>query len=101
MFISPFLIGFALFFLYPFAQSVVFSLNKLGISGDGFTLSWVGLENYRYVLRVHPTYVRQLTTTVLNTVKNVPLILVFSFFAACLLNQVSRAGCWQVVFSCR
>lgn len=87
LFISPFLIGFALFFLYPFAQSVVFSLNKLEISGDGFTLSWVGLENYRYVLRVHPTYVRQLTTTVLNTVKNVPLILVFSFFAACLLNQ--------------
>ena len=61
LFISPFLIGFALFFLYPFAQSVVFSLNKLEISGDGFTLSWVGLENYRYVLRVHPTILRQLT----------------------------------------
>jgi len=87
LFISPFLLGFALFFLYPFAQSIIFSLSKLEIGKDGFTLSWIGMENYRYALRVHPTYVRDLTTNVLNTVKNVPLVLVFSFFAACLLNQ--------------
>lgn len=87
LFISPFLLGFAFFFLYPFAQSIAFSLSKLELVKDGFSLSWVGLENYRYAFRVHPTYARDLTTTVFNTAKNAPLILVFSFFAACLLNQ--------------
>lgn len=87
LFISPFLVGFALFFMYPFAQSIVFSVSRLELTADGFSLSFAGIENYRYTLRVHPTFVRELTTTLLNTVKDVPLILVFSFFAACLLNQ--------------
>jgi ABC-type sugar transport system permease subunit len=90
LFISPFLVGFALFFLYPFGQSIVFSFSRLELTTDGFSLSFAGLQNYRYALRVHPTFVRQLTTTVLNTVKDVPLILIFSFFAACLLNQNFR-----------
>ncbi|NLU41258.1 MAG: sugar ABC transporter permease [Firmicutes bacterium] len=87
LFVMPFVVGFVLFFLYPCVQSVVFSLSRLELTQTGFSLSFVGVDNYRYAFLRHPTFVRELTATVLQTLKDVPLILVFSFFAAILLNQ--------------
>lgn len=90
IFILPFIIGFLLFVLYPFAQSIIFSLSELKITQQGFELTLVGLENYRYALTVHPTFVRVFFETVFRMLMDVPLILVFSFFAALLLNQQFR-----------
>jgi ABC-type sugar transport system permease subunit len=99
MFISPFIIGFFLFFLYPFVQSIIFSLSELKVQTQGFVLRSVGLENYRYALMVHPSFVRQFTETLRKVVSDVPLILAFSLFMAVLLNQRFRGRTFaRIVF---
>lgn len=90
LFALPFILGFLFVFLYPMVQSAIFSLSEVVISRSGYELNYIGLENYNYILRVHPTFVRELTETVVNMLTYVFWVLVFSFFAAILLNQKFR-----------
>ena len=87
IFISPFIIGFILFFIQPFIQAIIFSLNKLQLSGDGFELTFVGLKNYKYAFTVHPEFNREFIETIVKTISDIPSVLVFSFMAAYVLNQ--------------
>lgn len=86
-FISPLIVGFVLLFLYPFIQSIMFSLSRLELTTTGFTLNYVGLENYRHALFVNADFVRATVETMKGVLRDVPLVLAFSFFAAILLNQ--------------
>lgn len=90
VFTSPFIIGFLLFFLYPFIQSIIFSLNRLEIVQGGYRLNYIGLDNYRYSLLIDPKFTRTLVETIVRMLADVPLILIFSFFAAMILNQRFR-----------
>lgn len=87
IFVLPLIIGFIMFFLFPFIQSIRFSLSSLQVSRTGVETSFVGLQNFRQALFVHPHFVRRLTETVVDMVLDVPLVVMFSFFAATLLNQ--------------
>ena len=87
LFVLPFIIGLITFFLVPLIQSFIFSINKLEVVEGGYNLLPVGLSNYNRALRVHATYARDLVESVLYMLANVPLIIIFSFFAANLLNQ--------------
>lgn len=90
LFSLPFILGFLFVFLYPTILSAVFSFNELVITKTGYELKYVGLENYRHVFRVHPTFIRDLTETTINMLSQAFWILVFSFFAAIILNQNFR-----------
>lgn len=87
LFTFPFIIGFSLFFLYPFIQSIIFSLNKLELGKTGYVLQWQGLQNYRYALLTHPTFNRVFTESIAQTLSGLPMVLGFSLFAASILNQ--------------
>lgn len=87
LFSAPFIIGFILFFLAPFVQAIVFSLNNLKIITGGYELEYIGLENFRYALFVDPDFVRVFAETVVKMLVEVPSIIFFSFFSALLLNQ--------------
>ncbi|MCU9612636.1 sugar ABC transporter permease [Caldibacillus lycopersici] len=87
LFISPFLIGFILLFITPLFQSLLYSFSNLNVTSTGYTLDFVGLTNYNQVLRVDPNFIPSLITTILQMVTKVPIIIIFSFFAASLLNQ--------------
>ncbi|HOB91355.1 MAG: sugar ABC transporter permease [Bacillota bacterium] len=90
LYVSPFLIGFFAFFLIPLIQTVVFSLSELKIVTTGYTITPVGLDNYNTALFVDPDFVPTLTNTVINTLIDIPAILIFSFFIAVVLNQKFR-----------
>ncbi|HKM17951.1 MAG: sugar ABC transporter permease [Firmicutes bacterium] len=90
LFSLPFILGFVFVFLYPTILSAVFSLNELVITKTGYALKYVGFENYRHVFQVHPTFIRDLTETTINMLSQVFWVLVFSFFAAIVLNQKFR-----------
>lgn len=90
LFTLPFTLGFLLFVLYPFIQSITFSVSQIQITPQGFDLTFVGFDNYYHALAVHPTFVRVFFETLLRMLSDVPLILVFSFFASLLLNQQFR-----------
>lgn len=89
-FITPFLLGLLFFFLYPLMQSIVFSFNRLEVSSDGYQLIQVGLENYHRAFFIHPKFRRILVESITQMLTDVPLIIIFSFFAANLLNQKFR-----------
>jgi ABC-type sugar transport system permease subunit len=90
LFTLPFIIGFILFFLAPFIQSVIFSLNHLRIVAGGYELIYNHFENFKHALYVDTQFLPTFTQTVLNMITDVPAIIFFSFFAALLLNQKFR-----------
>jgi len=90
LFALPFILGFLFVFLYPLTQSIIFSVSELQVSRSGYQLKYVGLENFVYVLRGDPTFVRELVETVIYMASNVFWILIFSFFVAIILNQKFR-----------
>lgn len=87
LFTLPFVVGFALFFLYPLIQSVIFSFNELRIVPTGYVLERVGWGNYAYALFTEPNFRRLFLETLVRLLTDIPTILIFSFFAANLLNQ--------------
>ncbi len=89
LFVMPFIIGLITFLLVPLVQSFIFSISNLKLStdGPGYFLLPVGFDNYNRAWNVHGTYRRDLVEALVNMVTNVPLIIIFSFFAANLLNQ--------------
>ena len=87
LFISPFVIGFLLFFLTPLLQSLYFSFSDLKVTATGYELHYSGLKNYIQVLRIDPNFIPLLLKNFIDVISQVPVILIFSFFAASLLNQ--------------
>lgn len=90
LFVMPFLLGFLLFLAVPFVQSVLYSFNEVKVSAEGFVLSPVGVENYRKLLLVDAQFRRVFLEGVAEMVVTIPLVLLFSFLAASLLNQKFR-----------
>lgn len=86
LFVLPWIIGFILFFLMPFIQSIMFSFSKVSTGDGGFNLDFVGLENYRYILYEDPDFVTNLVSSFTGFISNVPIILILSLIIAVVLN---------------
>lgn len=87
LWISPFIIGFVLFFLAPMLQSFIFSVSELKFTTDGYELKFVGMKNFVYALTVDPNFNQYFTETMIGVLINIPAVIMFSFFIASLLNQ--------------
>src|SRR5881394_2292160 len=93
---SPWLVGFSVFFGYPLVMSAYLSFNHYDLLSSP---RWVGLANYRYLFTVDP----QVWTAVKNTLwmigVAVPLQVLFAFGIAVLLARVKAgAGVFRTVF---
>lgn len=99
LFISPFILGFLLLFLMPLIQSISYSVSELKMGIDGFELVPVQWANYEKALFIDPDFIRTLVESVGQMFFDVPIILIFSFFAATLLNQNFKGrGIVRVIF---
>lgn len=88
LFILPWLIGFICFYARSLFMSVQFSLSELTVNpGGGYSLRFVGLDNFLYAFRIHGSFKQILTTSVGDMLIDVPLITFFSLFMAILLNK--------------
>lgn len=90
LFLLPFLIGFFGMFLPMLLKSVAFSFSNMTVEKGGYVLQRAannGFEHYIRALTIDPDFNLQLLSAVKDMAVNVPLILIFSFFAANLLNQ--------------
>lgn len=90
VFILPWVIGFLMFFLVPFLESLIYSFHQLDMTPSGFELTWVGLDNYQYNLMRDANFVRLLVEVLGSVLYQVPLITFFSIFIAMLLNREMR-----------
>ncbi len=95
---TPWLIGILIFFLKPLVEICIYSLNDINIE-NGLQMSWVGIQNFNYVLRVHSTFYQDLIKTFTQALPNTVLIIFFSLFAAVLLNgKFKFRGAARVLF---
>jgi len=88
LFILPFIIGFVLFMVKPMIQSLVMSFNNVKIiPGQGFQLTWMGVDNYRNAVSVDPYFNQYLLDEIGRMAINTIATLVLSFVIAVILNQ--------------
>lgn len=89
LFILPFLIGFFGLFLSMLFQSISFSFSNMDVTQDGYVLTKAaknGLEHYIRAFTIDPEFNLKLGKAIAKMCTTVPLIIIFSFFAANILN---------------
>lgn len=94
MFVLPFVIGMVVIYLPIIFDSIKFSFHQMNIvPGGGYSLTFVGWENYSDALFSDADFVRVLTASIKQLVLDVPAIVIFALFMAIVLNQkmVGRA----------
>ena len=87
LFISPFILGFLLFMVKPFMQSLYMSFCDVQVGAGSFEMIYNGLYNYNYAFKVDPDYSRLLIEGFTRMIIYSFAIMVFSFFVALILNQ--------------
>jgi multiple sugar transport system permease protein len=95
-FLSPWLIGFAVFFVYPLVSTVYFSFMKY----DGFAPpTWVGLKNWSYVLNDYPFFWPALRNTLWLVAVMVSLRVLFGIGIGLLITKIKTGpGVFRTVF---
>jgi multiple sugar transport system permease protein len=87
LFLSPWLIGLAVFWLLPIIASFLLSLTDYDILSDP---EWVGLQNYREMLFDDRTFWVSIRVTLKYLVLSVPLYLFFGLIVSLVLNLKMR-----------
>lgn len=83
VYISPWIIGFLVFQLYPLMASLVYSFTDFGLLSSP---KFVGLKNYIYIFTKDKDFFQSLKVTVLYVLISVPAKLIFALFIAMILN---------------
>lgn len=89
-FISPWIIGFLVFCLSPLIQSLIYTFHNLRITENNFEMTFLGLDNYKYLFLSDPDYTKTLVSSLSDLAYQVPTIMVFSLIVALVLNQKFR-----------
>lgn len=87
LFISPWLVGVTVFFLIPFFSTIIYAFGKVQFVSGGVEYEFTGWENIREVFFRDPDNFRMILENLGSSIGGVLLVLVFSLFAALLLNQ--------------
>lgn len=87
LFLSPWVVGFLVFGLYPMAMSVYYSLSRYDVLR---VPQYVGLDNYRVLLFEDPYFGISIWNTLYYTALRTPLVIAGSLLLAVLVNQAVR-----------
>jgi multiple sugar transport system permease protein len=94
-FLSPWLIGFLTFYLYPTLASLYFSFTHYDLLTSP---RWVGLANYRFMF-TDPQFWQSLRNTLWMVVFATPIQIAFAIGCALVLTRVKRgAGVFRTIF---
>lgn len=95
LFLSPWIIGFFAFTLYPMVASFIYSFS---IYHSKRPLEWIGMGNYNNLL-TDDLFWKSLSNTLYMVAMGVPLTLLLSFIFAVLLNlKVRGQSLYRVVY---
>ena len=96
LFMSPWLVGFTVFFGYPLVMNAYFSFTHYDLLSPP---RWIGLSNYRYLLGTDPQVWPAIRNTLWLLVFMVPLQVLFAFGMAVMLTRGKRGvGFFRTVF---
>ncbi len=98
MFISPWIIGFLVFMVYPLAHSLILSFGRV-TDFASFKIEFTGVRNYINAFILDIDFMPNFLETVKMTLVNTPLILVLSLFTAILLSKnLKGKGIYRAIF---
>jgi multiple sugar transport system permease protein len=93
---SPWIIGFAAFYLYPMLSTLYFSFTRYNSLS---TATWAGLTNYKFMFSSDPQFWQSLRNTVWMILVSVPLQIVFAIGCAMVLTRPRRGlGVYRTFF---
>ncbi len=87
VFISPWLIGFLIFYVRSIIMTVQFSFSEITLGDNGYVRKYNGLRNFKYLFTENGTFSKTLVESIGNIYIDVPLVVIFSLLMAILLNQ--------------
>jgi multiple sugar transport system permease protein len=87
LFMSPWIIGFSVFILYPALASLYYSFTNYDLLS---TPSFVGLENYRFMFTKDPQFWQAMRNTIWMICVGVPLSMLVALGTAMLLTRPRR-----------
>ncbi len=94
VFISPWIIGFLVFTLYPMLASAFYSFHNYNISN----LDFIGFANYRELF-ADPIFIKSLVVTGTYVLVSVPLNIAAALSVAVLLNQkIPFLSFWRTLY---
>ena len=86
VFLAPIIIGLLWLFIPAFIQAIQYSLSNIKMGAGGIELEFVGFQHYNDILFVNTTS-QYLVNSFRQAAVEIPIIIIFSFFIANLLNQ--------------
>ncbi|MCB9450682.1 MAG: sugar ABC transporter permease [Anaerolineaceae bacterium] len=96
LFISPWLIGFIVFFLGPIIASLILSFTRWNIVGDPI---WVGLDNYQTIFGEDLRFKKAVEVTITYSIFYLPLEVICGIGLAVLMNLKLRGiGLFRTLF---
>jgi len=101
LFILPFLLGLLAFMFLPIMESLrmVFSTVNIDLVKNGFSMDFSAMDNLKRVLMIDPEFNRLLIEEIGRMLLIVPAVIIFSLFAALILNQEFKArGIVRAIF---
>ena len=102
LFISPWVVGVSIFFVYAMVRSLVFSFTDVQIGGEaGLTITPLAniFQNYINVFTTEVNFPITLGSFAISLVLQLPIIISFSLIIALLLNSKIRArGIFRMIF---
>ena len=99
LFVIIWIVGFAIFTLWPLIQTLLYSVNQVTVSAIGIDLEYVQWQNYTRALFTDPTFVELLIEYAIETLVSVPIILIFSLIIALFLNlDFKFKGLFRTIF---
>lgn len=96
LFISPWIIGFLAFQLYPLVASLIYSFTDYSLLSSPV---FIGLQNYKEIFTIDENFYNSIKVTLIYTLIAVPGKLAFALFIAMLLNtKVRLAGVYTTMY---
>jgi ABC-type sugar transport system permease subunit len=92
LFTSPWIMGFLVLGVYPFAYSFYLSLHRARYTGLGLRLEWLLFENYKNLLfdPDNRIFINSVLNFVIESAFVIPLVVIMAFLLALLINRKLR-----------
>lgn len=87
LFFLPLFFGLIFFFIIPIVKSFLFSVSDVVSGASGYKITLTGFSAYFQALNVHTSYRQTVVSAAIAVLTKTPLIIIFSFFMASVLNQ--------------
>lgn len=85
-FISPWIIGLLIFFVFPFVNTIRLSFSDV-VSIKGFQMQWVGLKYYERLFVSDINFLPKFSAVFADALIDLPMIIVFSLIIAVMVSK--------------